>query len=408
MRVLVISPSYPPAATGESEHCHQVAARLALRGHEVTVLSNVHASPEPTKGFTLHASMRGWRWTHLTQLKAELKRHRPQSIVLIYTAWLFDGHPMITFLPTYLRWWSPSTRLLSLIEIDDDSRPGNVAVRLGRKFLTLLAGGRGVDFGFGTLLRDSHVVAALGPSILSSLAQRQTAIDRRALLLPPPPLIPIPADRSAAARERARNRLGATPTTFLLAYFGYVYPGKGVETLLSAMKLLCAAGHSVRLVMAGGGRKTPTAAIVEPPTFESRMMAMAAELGLAELVAWPAGYATGSEEPGLDLLAADLAVLPFDDGVELRRSSVAVVAAFGLPILTTTPRASEAAFENGRNVLLCTPQQPQLLADAVAQVLKDSALRERLRAGATQLAADWFSWDSMIEKLDHALIQERP
>jgi glycosyltransferase involved in cell wall biosynthesis len=359
--------------------------------------------PAAPTGFQLHAEVAGWRWRDAPALRAHIRRLEPDGVLMIYTAWLFDDHPMAGFLPTWLRRWRPGLPVLSLVEIPFPAPPGNLAVRLGRKLAAWWAGGPGVDFGFGTLLRDSSAVAVLGPSVLEDLKPRCAGLGQRALVIPPPPLVRLPADRSQAVREQARARLGAAPGCLLLAYFGYVYAAKGVETLLAALQALRAQGREVRLVMAGGGRGLPGAVDEAHQAFEARMQALAAELGVDRFVAWPPGHAGDSEAMGLDLLAADIAVLPFDDGAELRRSSIAVVTAMSLPLITTRPAREETAFVHDHNCYLCAPRDAAALAAAVVAVADDPARRQRLTAGSQALAHEWFSWSAATTQMIRAL-----
>jgi glycosyltransferase involved in cell wall biosynthesis len=98
-------------------------------------------------------------------------------------------------------------------------------------------------------------------------------------------------------------------------------------------------------------------------------------------------------------LAADLAVLPYRDGASFRRGSLMAVLAHGLPVVTTHPRrvpappgADVPRLEDGVNARLVPPDDPQALADAVAELIADAALRRRLGEGACELARA-FTWD---------------
>jgi len=403
MRILIVSPAFPPAASGEAEHCCQFAERLSSAGHQVTVLTTKQAAPPPARGFRVLATMKAWRWRQLPRLAGHLRELRPDAVLLVYTAWMFGHHPMITFLPTLLRWLLPDVRLVTMVEVCEHHRPRSASARAKRMVFRALAGGTRVDDTFGTLLRDSHAVVVLGPTVLSRLEAHEPDLRRRAIMIPPPPLLTPPSDVSPRARQQARADLGVRDETWLIAYFGHVYPGKGVTTLLSAMHILRRQGRPLRLVMAGGGR-IAGAPIADDHNgrYESQMKAIAADLGLDDAVVWADGYGQDSDRAGRDLLAADLAVLPFDEGAELRRSSIAVVAAMGLPLVSTAPGVPEPAFVHGVNLLLCRPADAAALAGAIGRVIDDADLRERLRGGALALARDWFSWDSAVAKIVEA------
>jgi len=60
------------------------------------------------------------------------------------------------------------------------------------------------------------------------------------------------APNNGASRQRGREILGLKKNDFLIAYFGYIYPNKGVETLLKAFQILGGERSDVRLILVGG------------------------------------------------------------------------------------------------------------------------------------------------------------
>jgi polysaccharide biosynthesis protein PslF len=407
MKTLLISPSFPPASEGEAEHALQIARRLAEVGHQVTVLTNRRDRVRQVPTVRVDALAQGWGFAQLPTLWRYLREQRADAVLLIYTAWLFDNSPMVTFLPTLARWACPSARVLVMVETEHGPPVAGLAGRMGRKLLALLAGGKGVDYGFGTLLRDADVVVALGPTILDKLAAHHAGLQQKALLVPPPPLVAVPHAIGAQERRGARAQLGLGPDVLVLAYFGYVYPGKGVETLLAALQLLAQAGQSVHLLMVGGGRNADGSSNGQHAAYEARMVERSRQGELNGRVSWRSGYESGSDAPSADLLAADIAVLPFDDGAELRRSSIAVVASLGLPIVSTFPRQPEPAFIDGESMCMVAPQNLYALAAALQSVAANPAQARRLSLGAQDLVRQWYSWASAIDRIDAALRPHR-
>jgi len=351
--------------------------------------------------------MTGWGWAALPRLAATLRRHRPDGVVLIYSSWLYGHEPMITYLPSVLARVCPGARLFTLLETYDLQPPPGRAARIGRRLAAAAARESSPDYVLGTLLGASHTVAALGPTIVAQYAQRDPTLPQRAVVVPPPPLVPPAADTSPAARRAARTDLGVTDDELLLAYFGYVYPGKGVDTLVRAVAQLAASGRRVRLVMAGGGRTSEVAD--RHGGYEDEIRALASSLGVHDAIVWPAGYGPGGDAAvGRQLLAADMAVLPFDDGAELRRSSIAVVVAAGLPLVTTRPQGPETAFVELDNVLMCEPRDPAALAKAIVRIAADPTLSRKLAWGAATLAETHFSWRRAVDAIVQGLSADAP
>ncbi|PYJ09939.1 MAG: hypothetical protein DME93_12080, partial [Verrucomicrobia bacterium] len=62
-------------------------------------------------------------------------------------------------------------------------------------------------------------------------------------------------------------------------------------------------------------------------------------------------------------------------------------------------------FVDQENLLLCPPEDPDSLAKAIASLMDNPTLCQRLRAGALKLAAEYFSWDKAVEHTLAALSQ---
>jgi len=178
--------------------------------------------------------------------------------------------------------------------------------------------------------------------------------------------------------------LGLSDQDMVLAYFGYVYPMKGVETLLSAFGVLPV---STRLIMIGDG----------DGEYLSKLRELSKQAGGSERVIWTGHCKPEEEFASLYLHAADICVLPFNDGVRLNNSSFAVAVSHGLPIVTTRGEFLEAPFLDGHNVRLCPPKDSGALATAIGELISSPATRQKLARGAREFAESHFSWERVIE-----------
>jgi glycosyltransferase involved in cell wall biosynthesis len=97
------------------------------------------------------------------------------------------------------------------------------------------------------------------------------------------------------------------------------------------------------------------------------------------------------------LAEAEVMLLPFADGASTRRTTLQVGWAFGLPVVTTTPREPTDAIVDRENCLLVPEPTPDAWAAAINRVLDDRALAARLRAGSLR-TADRFSWERLAAR----------
>jgi glycosyltransferase involved in cell wall biosynthesis len=392
VKVLIISAAFPPMKTGDAAHAFHLSQHLSERGLDVHVLTTHSNRAADGLPFKVYPEMQGWAWSDMPHLAKFLRRCAPDAIILVYVGWNYHYHPMVTFAPTLAKKILPRVPFITQFEIDSGAQPHRTSFVSRACLKAVRSVSRGVDYAFGTLLRDSDRIIVLCEHHRATLVKRWADVTHKSTLIPPPPLIYICPDSDGTVRQRGREKLGVLADDFLLVYFGYLYPSKGVEVLLEAVQKASGRHGNVRLAVVGGVPRNFSASYFE------EVRSLAERLGIGERVVWTGECSCETEEASTYLRASDACVLPFDSGVQLNNSSFASAAAHGLPVITTRHAQLESQFEHERNVLLCPPQDAGALAEAITALMEQRDLRERLRAGAQKLTQEWFSWDKAVER----------
>ena len=189
--------------------------------------------------------------------------------------------------------------------------------------------------------------------------------------------------------KEAREMLGLEDSDVLLGYFGFVNESKGADTLVEALAEL---PESYHLVFIGGqtGASDETNA-----AFLAQIREQVEALGLDQRVHWT-GFLE-DKRVSTYLQAADLIVLPYRDGVSLRRGTLMAALAHGCPIVTTYPAAPVEALVNGENTWFAAPEHAAALAGAIRILMQNDDLRRKLGRGAKQAAGN-FSWDQIARR----------
>ncbi len=354
-----------------------------------------------TKGITFHAppgvrvrpDVQHWSWRGLPALILSLARSRPDVVVLSYIGWMYDNHPMITTIPRLIARLHRGIRVVTVVHNVDHNDLSLMAVTRTRRILRLL-GMPSMERRFGTLISDCQLVIVGSHAQRDVLAASTPGSDRRVVVMPVPPLNVMRHD-SQAARQEGRNLLGLGPDDQAIGFFGYRYPGKGVETLVEAFALLTSKSENAKLIFIGGMLGLPTEAGVTARTHER-----ICELGLGDRVIWSGDFESGSTEASTLLHALDVVALPFDIGAQLSNSSASTVLAHRLPLVTTAGGATDAALHELGACLLVPPRDPASLESALRDVLTDAHRREALRRGADQLVARWISWSTYVDTVE--------
>ncbi len=187
--------------------------------------------------------------------------------------------------------------------------------------------------------------------------------------------------------EEARGLLALKDGDFLLGYFGFLNETKGADTVIDALSQLDDRFH---LVFIGGqtGASDPD----NNQSFLAGLRRRISEAGLAERVHWT-GFLL-PERVSTHLAAADLMVMPYRDGVSLRRGTLMAVLAHGRPLITTRPVEPSAEFRHGENMWLVPPDEPAQLARSILALAANNSLRQAMGRGARNLAAK-YGWDAI-------------
>lgn len=394
MRILIISAAFPPMQSGEATNAFYLSQHLADYGFEVHVLTTRRAVENCDPRVKIHPIMRDWSWTAVLRFRRFLRQCSPDAILLMHISWIYHNHPMITFAPTIAKKLFPRVPFVTRFENVFGGSSLSLMARLLRKGIVRWIAGKDVDYTFGTLLRDSDRLILLSDRHRAPLPSCFHGETNKVVLIPPPPNMRICPRDNGASRQKGRDRLHARATDFLIAYLGFIYPKKGVEILLKAFQIVRKERNEARLVLIGGSISSEAPYSIN---YIKELRDLSRGLGIDEQVTWLGEY-KWDDETSVYLHAADVCVLPFENGVHLNNSSFSSAMAHELPVITTRGSMLDQPIIHGENVLLCPPKDPESLADAIKSLMDNPELRRVLARGARQLAAEWFSWEKAIDR----------
>lgn len=356
---------------GMGDYTRELAKALAKLGNQVSVLTSV-LGQEGGESFALYPRVSKWGFSSWKAIRTLIREIEPQILHLQYQAAAYGMHPAINLLPWGLR--LIRHRPLLLVTFHDLRVPYLFPKAGPVRRWAIAALAKGCDGVIVTNVGDEAEARGYGLE---------------------PYLIPIGSNISPRLppgydREEWRTLWGVKDET-LLSYFGLLHESKGVETLFRALARLLEGGERVKLLVVGGktGASDPTTT-----DYAHRMEALWRELRLADQLLWT-GY-VDDEEVSANLLASDICVLPYKDGVSLRRGSLMAALAHGLPIISTRPSIQVKELIEGENIVLVPPDDVGALAAKIQELAASEVLRRRLGDGAKRLS-EAFSWERIAE-----------
>ncbi|MGH2350196.1 MAG: glycosyltransferase, partial [Chloroflexota bacterium] len=161
---------------------------------------------------------------------------------------------------------------------------------------------------------------------------------------------------------------------------------------------VCAAIRDAKLLVIGAGKYGQ----------ERRLKALADERGLGDAIVL-AGWQAPESLPGV-LAAGDVALFPTDDNLANRaKCSVKLLQALWLGRAVVADRVGQQAeyVQHGATGLLSDPDDPQTMAAAAVELLRDPALARRLGDAGRHRVEQDFNWINLAARAERAYTAAR-
>lgn len=384
MRVGLVTGEYPPMEGGVGAFTEQLGRALKELGHEVHVITSTMVRPagaprtlssirEPIDvGFGyLHPRIGRWRWPSLSAVADLVIRYDMEIVNLQYQAAAYNmNSAAISFLPWRLKAIIPTVPTFHDLRVP---------------YLFPKAGGLR-EAAVRRLARRSAGCIATNPADYRQLVGWGAGMVRQ---------IPIGSNINTYEPnhieiEEVRLQMGLEDGDFLLGYFGFLNETKGADVLIDALAQLNERYH---LVFIGG--QTGASDSENNQAFLAGLRRHIERAGLANRVHWT-GFLT-TERVSTHLAAADMMVMPYRDGVSLRRGTLMAVLAHGRPLITTRPVEQSVEFRHGENMWLVQPDDPGQLAQGILVLAGNDSLRQSVSRGARELAGQ-YGWGAIATR----------
>jgi phosphatidylinositol alpha-mannosyltransferase len=359
MKIGLVSPYVYPLPGGVTQHVRHLYENLRLRDHDVRIITSSHGLQRSSegdiirigKGFSVPANGSVGTLTvsprFISQVRDVLERE--QFDVLHF------HEPFVPFLSPIVLRLSTSVNVATFHAYGGWSP----AYEFGRRFMG----------GYARRLHGRIAVSAAARHFIDRYFPGDYKV--------------IPNGVDVARFERAVPLARWQDGTRNLLFVGRHEPRKGLLDLLKAYRILRKTGCQCRLLVVGSG----------PQEREARRYVLTRRLGSVEFL----GRVSDDELAQL-FKTADVYVSPATGGESFGIVLLEAMAA-GTPIVCSDIHGYKGVVRRGREGLLVPPRKPKALAAAVARVLSDDDLRERM-ADNGRARAEEYSWERVTAKVD--------
>ncbi len=393
-RLLVISSVLPPIGAGEADYAIRLSNELTQKGWKITILTSKKDNFINLNDIEILPVIKKWSWFSLFKFWFFLKKIKPKAILFLYIGWLYDYHPAVTQLAVISKWLYPNIPFTVLFysPLGAELLRNKPISQFIQKIFIRAISTKFCCYEFGSLLFKSDKIIYFSKEHGEKLRYACPDIEKKLLLIPPPPLISISKGYS---KKELINEYKLEKNSKIIVYFGHIYSAKRIDVLIEAFKKVKEEMPHIILFIVGSPLENEN-------IYYNKMRNLASNLKLADSIKWVGPYEWTSDEPSKILFASDVCVLPFGTGISLNNSTVA--AAFhGIPIISTKKKDLEEAFIHKKNVYLYDANNINELCLAIKDVLTDEELKKTLSEGAKKLYENYFSWENTIKNIEKCL-----
>jgi len=200
----------------------------------------------------------------------------------------------------------------------------------------------------------------------------------------------VDASPIVESTSQAKKKLELSQKEVLL-FFGFVIPGKGLETLIKSFSEVSQKISNAMLVIAG---QYHPRLYTEFPRYLGTIEKLIQDLKLGDRVIFENRFI---EDQLLQLYisAADIVVFPYvDDSILGASGALATCASQRKVVIATCIPRFVSELKNGLNAIMVEPNNESQLVDAIVRVSGDFRLRETLQLNLYKYALEK-SWDAI-------------
>jgi glycosyltransferase involved in cell wall biosynthesis len=388
-----IAGTYQPKHCGVAHYTSHLCKALLQEGIKSTVLTTYDAA-EGIEEPDVVGAVRNWRATNLFSLVQAIHSTQADILHIQHAAGTYGFERAVFLLPFLLKltgWRSP---IISTIHEYGwwEWQPKWLPPQLLESLKTWGQQQDWWDREDGFLLTQSDAVITTNRNAKQAINFRLPDLNQKVYEIPIGANVTVSSINREQARQRVRQACHWSDEALVIAFFGFLHPVKGLETLLPAFKQVVAKHPEARLLLVGGVESLALPN-EQADCYWRKLQGTIAALNLTKKVCMT-GY-LDDDAASHCLSGADIGVLPFNHGVTLKSGSLLALMAHSLPVIATRSNPPDADLSD-RIVQLVNPRDINELATEITELLNNPEKRTQLAAAGYRFSQS-FDWSSIAK-----------
>lgn len=389
-RIALIAGTYQPERCGVAHYTERLRDALSQQGIlSVVLTTHVAAANDPS----VQGVVQNWRLADLLPLVQAVHNSSVDILHIQHAAGTYGFERAIFLLPLLLKVTGWYGKIVTTVHEYGwwEWQPKSIPPQL-IEWLKMWGQHRNWwDREDGFLLTLSDAVITTNSDAEAVIYKRLPELRKRVYRIAIAPNVEVAVIDRTTARQVLRLHCKWSEDSLVIAFFGFLHPVKGLETLLPAFRRVLAVQPQARLLLIGGVESLALHG-QDAKKYWEKLHTLVAELNLSQLVHLT-GYVS-AETASQYLTGVEIGVLPFNQGITLKSGSLLALLAHGLPVVGT---GHSTSLPNGHPVQLVPPRDIDALAAELLNLLNNPAKRIQISADSRAFMEN-FSWQNIAKE----------
>jgi len=366
MRICLISGAHPPVNDGIGDYTARLKDAFSENGAEACLITTdeevIRTYVEAKGQRSVYPVVKRWDFFGIKTLIGFARTKKFDVINIQYPSTGYRRTLLLCLLPLLLRVFCGRARIVTTLHEFSLALPVNKLRQI-------------------IMAASSQTVIVTNENDFKSLSAFLPLGKRKIRVVPIGSAIDV-HEYDPKAKEEFLRGLDLGPDTIIVTYFGVMHDNKGVECLLDAGSRLMDGEPPIHFLFISKLDNSGNA-------YHRKIKRLIETLGMENHIFW-----TNYREPkevSKFLSMSDICVLPFADGMSLRRSTAVAALLHGRPVISTRARTHvPGELAQMQNIVLVPVGDADMLSKAIAELCRNRALRRRIGEGASLLAKQFY------------------
>ena len=375
MKIIIISPAFPPDRDGVGDYTSVLADGLAEKNEVIIVTSKLKGVKSESKNkFHVIREIDKWGGLDLFHILSICKNFSPELVIIQYVSFMYGrGGINLAF---------PLLSVLLRIRYSVFTMLHELFTPFGFSIKTFLMSLIQRLMLFFLIIGSDRIGVSI--KVWERMLKRFFFWRRSNFKW-----IPVSSNIKIVSKDSTFKIPVGFENRLILTFFGSFHYAKMVDYVIASLEFLIKKGYNAGLIVIGQDETTISAHIKELPDY------------LRERI-FCTGYCS-SEDVSRYLSITDIFLLPLIDGISSRRTTLMTALKHGVPVVSTNGFLTDDIFLQENFTLLSPSTDKALFVANVVRMADDDTLRKNMGKRGKEAYEKYFSERLMIERyLDHA------